>query len=133
MLGVLEFAASFQGRRVTAPGGLGGQCVDLANLWLVACGYSPVRANAAVWATATLAGWRWTANTPTNFPGAGAIVVWRGDVPALGIGPYGHIAVAIEADQWTLVTVDQDWPPGAGVALVAHDYTGVAGWWTRGG
>lgn len=131
MVGVLEFAAAHQGRRVTAPGGIGGQCVDVANLWLAACGGSPVRANAADWPDHAIPGWVWVPNDPHNAPPPGAIVVWYGNVPAMGIGPYGHIAVALAADMWTLVTLDQDWPPDAPVQLVVHGYTGVHGWFAR--
>lgn len=131
MIGVLEFAAAHLGRRVAAPGGIGGQCVDLANLWLISTGGSAVRANAADWPRHAIPGWRWVGNAPANSPPAGAIVVWKANVPVLSVGPYAHIAVAIAADAWTLVTLDQDWPRDAPVALVVHDYTGVAGWFTR--
>jgi hypothetical protein len=127
MLLILDWAAARLGSLVKAPGGVGGECVDLANLWLLANGVPAVRANAADWARA-LAGLGWTRNGPDNFPRQGDIVVWRADVFAHGIGPFGHIAVCLVATPNKLLTVDQDWPVGAPVALTIHDYVGVAGW-----
>jgi hypothetical protein len=126
----LSFAHTVIGRWVQAPGGIGGECVDLANLYLAACrGLGPVRRNAVDWATLTLPNMAWVANTPTNFPSVGSIVVWN-EYTAEVIGLYGHIAVCMAADQFHMVTLDQNWPVGADVALVLHDYGGVLGWHT---
>ena len=47
---LLDFVWMTDGRIVTAPGGLGGQCVDLVNEYLVQCfDLAPVRANAVDW------------------------------------------------------------------------------------
>lgn len=130
-MSLLTWARGLQGAHVAAPGGLGGQCVDLANLYLAHLGYPAVRANAADWAgPGRVPGWRWTANGPVNAPPAGALVVWRANVPAVGIGPFGHIAIALAADGDGLLTLDQGWPPGAPVSAVLHVYGGVAGWHT---
>lgn len=126
-----QWARSHLGRSWAAPGGLGGQCVDLVNLYVSALGAPVVRRNAADWALpgALPSPWRWEPNGPVNSPPLGAVVVWRGGVPAVGIGPFGHIAVALVADSALLLSVDQGWPPGAVTALVWHSYAGVAGWW----
>ncbi len=130
---LLTFVATHRGDRVTAPGGIGGQCVDLANLYLAdVLVKSPIRANAVDWQRAHIAGMTWTPNGPVNGPGAGAIVVWNA-TPAHGIGQFGHIAVALLADSMDLLTFDQDWPVGAPCSIVGHDYRGVAGWFAFSG
>jgi hypothetical protein len=103
--------------------------VDLVNIYLAHLGHPAVWANAASWAGAgRVPGWTWVANGPVNAPPAGAIVVWRPNVPALALGPFGHIAIALAADPDALLTLDQNWPVGAPVAPVLHIYGGVAGW-----
>lgn len=130
-MNVVWWAQRQLGRLVTAPGGVGGQCVDLVNLYVMARGAPPLRRNAVDWALpGALLRWSWEPNGPSNFPGAGAVVVWKGNVTAVGTGPYGHIAVVLAADAMTLLSLDQGWPPGAPVGLVWHSYRGVSGWWT---
>lgn len=122
------FVAKYLGQSVTAPGGLGGQCVDLANLYLVECrNLQPVRLNAVDWATHAIPGMKWQPNGPVNSPPSGSLVVWGPD-PAIGTGQYGHIALALAGDPSNFVSVDQDWPFGAPVALTLHGYLGVLGW-----
>ena len=127
MTSVVSFVYGVLGKRLTAPGGLGGQCVDAANAWLVHVGIPEVFQNAADWATVAYPHLKWEANGPVNFPAPGSLVVWRA-YGGHGIGPYGHIAVCVAADAHALVTLDQNWPEGSPCALVAHDYIGVAGW-----
>lgn len=123
----LAFAQRHLGQRVTAPGGLGGQCVDLVNVWLVESrGLAPVHRNAVDWASRRLTGLTWVANTPANVPPRGAIVVW-GPAASIGVGAFGHIALNLTADAMNLATLDQNW----GVELVTielHRYIGVLGW-----
>jgi hypothetical protein len=127
---VVQWAQFQVGRRVTAPGGLGGQCVDLCNVYLAAAGAALVRRNAAQWADAgAIAGWQWVANGPANYPSLGDAVVWRANVTAHQIGPDGHVAVCMAADSSMLITLDQNWAQSTVVALEWHDYIGVAGWW----
>lgn len=127
-MALLRFTFTHSYTRVTAPGGVGGQCVDLANLYLIdVYGLAPVRRNAADWAHVTIPGWHWTPNGPSNFPAPGAIVVWGADA-RIGTGAAGHIAIAIDADADLLLSFDQNWPAGHTCAIVEHDYTGVLGW-----
>lgn len=123
---LLSFAYAALGRVVTAPGGMGGQCVDLCNLWLVREGCSEAHRNAKDWAGG-VPGTVWVPNAATNSPPAGAVVVW---VPKrnVAIDPNGHVAIAVYADVMHLVTLDQNWPDGAPVSFVLHTYAGVAGW-----
>lgn len=125
---LLDFVARYNGQFLTAPGGIGGQCVDLSNQYLIdVLSDQPVRANAIDWRLASIVGMRWVANTPTNAPPAGALVVWKEYAPH-GIGQYGHIALALVSDTNHLITFDQDWPIGSPCALTLHDYGGVLGW-----
>lgn len=133
-MNVVAWARGQVGQLLTAPGGAGGQCVDLANVYLLARGAAPVRRDAADWAVRPIGPrWQWVPNGPANAPGVGDIVVWKAEVPSEGIGPYGHIAVCMAADSMALLTLDQDWPEGSPVALVWHGYRGVVGWWHRPG
>lgn len=130
---LVGWAHSVMNRHVTAPGGLGGQCVDLANVYLMEWGLPPVRANAADWSALRSIGsphWHFISNAPQNSPSPGDIVVWR-ETPLLAIGLNGHIAVAMSADPMSLLTLDQNWPTDAPVSLVYHSYTGVSGWWHK--
>lgn len=125
----LDFILNNLGHRLTAAGGLGGQCVDGVNVYLhdvFATG--PIYANAVDWVHAALPGWAWVPNGPTNFPPYGAIVVW-GPAPQVGVSVFGHVAVALRADAQVLLSVDQHWPEGAPLSVVAHTYPGVRGWW----
>lgn len=112
----------------TAPGGVGKQCVDLVNLYLIErWGRPPVRLNAVDWRSASIDGYQWTANSPDNSPSIGDLVVW-GPYAPLGVGPYGHIALCLLADSSHIVSFDQDWPFGAPCSLQLHGYGGVLGW-----
>lgn len=122
----LAFAMRNLGHAVQAPGGIGGECVDLANLYLLALGYPHVYRNAADWSGIVLPGFKWQANSPTNYPGSGDVVVWHSDGPA-GIGVNGHIAIVLAADAMQLLTLDQNWSVRS-VTLQLHSYAGVAGW-----
>lgn len=124
----LEFVRAHNGGYLTAPGGVGRQCVDLVNVYLQErWGLTPVRLNAVDWQHATIHGYIWTPNTPDNSPDLGSLVVWN-QTPSLGIGQYGHIALALIGDNDTLITFDQDWPFNAPCRLTPHTYEGVAGW-----
>ncbi len=126
-LSALAFAQRHLGQRVTAPGGLGGQCVDLADLWLIeGRGGQPVRLNAKDWVGARIPGLKFTANTATNVPPRGALVVW-GPAPEVGIGEFGHIALNLTADAMVLCSCDQNWGAEL-VSLELHSYHGVLGW-----
>lgn len=127
MLHVVTWAGKMLGRHVHAPGGIGGECVDLANLWLLDNGIPLVRRNAVDWAFGGIGGMTWVPNGPVNVPPTGALVVWD-HYPALGIGPNGHIAVVLASDPMSLLTLDQNWPDGGNVSFVLHSYKGVLGW-----
>lgn len=126
----LAFASRYLGQRITAVSGLGGECVDLANQWIAeCCGLPHVFRNAVDWAQPSILDMRWTVNTPLNAPLPGSLMVWEA-VPVLGIGPFGHIALVLAADNMTLLSFDQNWAGERVGALVIHSYAGVLGWQT---
>jgi len=131
VIGPLAFAQRHLGQRVTAPGGLGGQCVDLINVWLIeGRGQQPIHANAVDWVGVPLARHKWTPNGPVNHPPRSAIVVW-GPAPEVGIGVFGHIALCLTSDPMTLLTLDSNWGAEI-VTLQIHSYHGVLGWFAPG-
>jgi hypothetical protein len=124
----LDFVWRHIGDIVTAPGGLGGECVDLANLWLLeAFGAPHVWADAVKWQFAQIRAMVWEPNLPRNMPIPGSLVVW-GPQADWHIGPNGHIALSLAASATYLVTLDQNWPEGSPCRLHIHDYRGVIGW-----
>lgn len=130
MITPIGFAQTYLGQTITARGGIGGECVDLADQWISeAYGLAHVYRNAVDWATPRITGLAWTANTPTNAPLWGNLVVW-GESAAAGTGPDGHIALVLAADTMHLLTADQNWA-GRVVTLNIHPYTGVLGWLRR--
>lgn len=123
-----DFIKAQLGQRVQAPGGLGGQCVDLANLYLQLVRRVPlVRENAVDWRSAVINGFIWVDNEPLNYPSFGDLVVWGQDA-RVATGPDGHIAIAILASSNRLLSCDQNWPDRAPVSLTWHNYDGVLGW-----
>ncbi len=127
-MGVPDFVERYIGTRVTASGGLGGECVDLANQWIAeCCGLAHVFRNAITWAGPGLPHMKWTGNRPDNAPLPGSLVVWE-ETPSLGIGVFGHIALVVAADEMAIVSFDQNWSEGEVCALNVHSYAGVLGW-----
>lgn len=123
------FLARYLHQTITAPGGLGGECVDAANQYLISVlGLPPVRANAVDWAAAAVSKSVFLPNQPTNSPATGDIVVW-GPSPPVGIGANGHIAVVIVADVMHLLSADQNWNGVHALEIAVHSYRGVLGWW----
>ena len=130
-MALLEFVAARLGRVVQSPGGEGGQCVDLVELWAASLGAAHIWGDAvALWANADAGQWLKVPNGPTNAPPAGAIVVWHPNA-SVGIGPAGHTAIALLADEHWLLSADQNWPQYSPVRFVLHTYAGVTGWLVR--
>jgi hypothetical protein len=122
------FIMQVMGQVIQAPYGLGGQCVDLANLYILRCYNLPhVYRNAVDWATVHIPGFEWEPNGPSNAPGLGSLVVW-GSSAAAGTGANGHIALGIEGDASLFLSVDQNWGPIVACRFVMHSYVGVLGW-----
>jgi hypothetical protein len=117
-------------RKLKAPQGVGGECVDLAVLWCQALGLPRVWGNASAWTQVYDPHyWYRTRNLPANNPPPGALVVWH-EYPVLDISAAGHIAICVQSTADRLVTLDQNWPVGAPCRLNSHGYGGVDGWLT---
>jgi hypothetical protein len=124
---LLSFAVGVLGKRVTAEGGLGGECVDLANLYIADCyGLPHVWSDAIDWHRVRLPGFTWVPNSATNHPDAGSLVVW-GQNKQAGTGKNGHIAICMYAEVMYLLTLDQNWSIEA-CTFNLHTYSGVMGW-----
>lgn len=129
MSGLYDWIASRDQVRVTAPGGLGGQCMDLVNDYLLSVRMVlALRCNAVDLPAHRPGRAGWTANGPLNFPSPGAIVVWGPSV-TLRIGEFGHTAIAVLANPGQILSLDQNWPEGNVTHLVTHQYHSVIGWW----
>jgi len=128
-----RFSDENHGHFVSAPGGLGGQCVDLVTLWASQLGAARIWANAVdLFVVAPDSEWTKVRNTPSNYPAPGDIVVW-GPTASLGIGADGHTAIALAADKDALLVLQQNYPTGSMVHLGGFAYAGVIGWLHRRG
>src|SRR5579859_987414 len=77
MARLLSFTLRYENALAIPPGGAGGSCVDLVNMYRAFCYGEPhVWSDAVGWAALSLPGWTWIANTASNFPAPGDIVVW---------------------------------------------------------
>lgn len=123
-----ELLAAYWGKRVDLDQAFGPQCMDLANLWLVTTGRKRVPGNASDYTSWRIPDADWVPNGPLNFPGPGDIVAWLPNVPAIGVGEYGHVAVALVASPQSLISIDQNWGGRRYVDITKHTYIGVAGW-----
>lgn len=127
-----SFVCTWLGKPCQFDGIGSAQCVDLVNQWIHdGLAREPIRANAdGLLAAAPPDRWLRTANSPSNFPPPGAVVVWRAEVADLDIGPFGHCGIALLSDTMHLVTLDQNWAGQPYGAVIAHSYAGVSGWLT---
>lgn len=126
-MSLADFINKWNGKYVSSRGGITGQCVSLAQAWAEANGVggTPVF---PVGAAKDMAGARsdafsWIANTPTNVPQAGDIIVW-----GTALGQYGHTGVFVSGDANSFVSFDQNFPIGTAAHKQWHNYTGVLGW-----
>jgi hypothetical protein len=123
--------AGVLGRYVRADADNLASCVSLVNDYMSQAIDAPHwSGNAVDIAAQHQLGWQWVANGPVNYPAQGDIAVWGLDAGA-GTSAWGHCAVVLVADPGRLITLDQNWPHGAPVSVVAHTYAGVRGWQHR--
>jgi len=126
-----DFVARWEGQYAQAPGGLGGQCVDLVELWVIANGLPRFGGNAIDQAGHSWPGASWVANVPgdlSNFPSPGDCVVWGDSHSIHGPGVFGHIDICLAAGPDSFDGFDQNWPAGAPCSRVHHTYFDVLGW-----
>jgi hypothetical protein len=99
------------------------QCVDVAKAWMQSRGHQMFIGNAVDYWDSGPPGFEKIANTPDNFPSEGDIVVWGHD-----IGPFGHVAIAVEADINDFTSFDQNFPLNTNCHRQGHNYQAVLGW-----
>lgn len=127
-----QFISVNTGKTIDTDGAYDGQCMDLMHKYLQdVFGYplSHLAAGAAMNVYlnfASMAGkdkFAQIANTPTAIPQKGDIVFW-----GAGVGPYGHVAVVVDADVNGFTSFDQNWNNVQKCELIKHNYNYVLGW-----
>jgi hypothetical protein len=124
-----QFIARWSGIGVNLPednNPYGFQCVELVNEWLKELGEPTAPFTNAQDFDDKLKGnpaFTWTANTPTNIPSPGDVVVWQG----LGL-PFGHVAIFVSGDVNNFTSFDQNFPLNTLPHLQSHTYWNVEGW-----
>src|SRR3990167_11105464 len=123
---VRGFFDKWNGRGIDWDNWYGFQCMDLYHQYDKECIGSknyPAPAAKDVWNKYDSNFYTRIANTPTNIPQLGDIIIW-GTV----VGPYGHIAVFWAGDVINFTSFDQNWPVGSLSHFQVHSYKGVLGW-----
>ena len=90
------------------------QCVDLVHFWMRAIG-SPVIMGDAITLKGDHSGYTWTANSSSNFPSQGDIIVFQ-------IGKYGHTGVVESANPYTVDVLNENDPLASPVKVTRFDY-----------
>jgi hypothetical protein len=98
------------------------QCVDVVNAYIRDVLGLPIIewTNAVDFPSKAGDKYTYTANTPTNIPMRGDIIVWNGAI--------GHIAIVIEANVNNFKSFDQNYPVGSPCHVQGHNYNNVKGW-----
>lgn len=102
------------------------QCTDLANAYIRDVLNKPIieYTNAEDFPAKMTSYGTWVANSKTNNPPKGAIVVWD-----FTTDDVGHIAIASGVgDSNHFESFDQNWPLKSKCHFVVHTYSGVVGW-----
>jgi hypothetical protein len=125
-----EFIAKYNLQGVDTDGAFGFQCMDLMHRYcmdVLGLNSNALAAPAAkdVWLSNVPSKEKFEAiaNTPTNTPLPGDIILW-----GTGIGPYGHVAIVQKANVNDFTSFDQNFPTGTKSHLQNHTYKGVLGW-----
>ena len=120
-----DFKNTWIGNTIEVAGDPKNQCVDLVNGYLRDVKeIGIIRGDAKDFPqNAPLANFQYFKNTLTYIPPEGAIGVWNGNV---GNGK-GHLAIVLKANLLTFTSLDQNWPTGAPVTEVKHNYHNVDG------
>lgn len=120
-----DFTAKYNGHAWDFDGAYGCQCVDLVQFYnRDVVGGARFTGNAKDLINQPGTKYREIMNSPTNFPKPGSIVVWGSSWG----GGYGHTAVVISANPYTMTVLEQNNPYGTGTHTGSHNYQGVVGW-----
>jgi surface antigen len=124
---ILDFFIKWNNVGCDFDGYYGNQCMDLYRQYVkdvINCPQSPGVGGAKdVWTTYLKKYFVRVSNSPVNFPKKGDIVIW-----GTGAGPYGHIAICMDANVNNFISFDQNWPLGSISHFQTHNYTNVLGW-----
>lgn len=122
---LVEFKMKYMGKKPDYDGVYGAQCVDLIKLYATeVIGSPPLYGDAHTYVKNPLpADYNYHRNSPFYIPSPGEIAIWNTNV---GDG-YGHAAIVLEAKLMWFVSLDLNWPKGAAVKLVRHNYKNVVG------
>lgn len=124
-----QFINAWTNKKVPSRGGITGQCVSLVQHWAEDQGVTgtpvfPV-GNAYQMAGLRPDYFTWVANSATNYPSPGDIIVWN---KTWG-GGAGHTGIVTSANVNSFQAFEQNNPTGSGAHLVNHpNYSGVLGW-----
>lgn len=100
-------------------GAAGNQCFDLAQFWNFVLGGQPFTgATADLIYNQPQTIYVQVANTPSNFPVAGDIIVWK----------WPHVGIVISADANQVTVLEQNDPTDSNCHIKTYDYSGVIGW-----
>lgn len=120
-----EFKRQYLNKYVDFDGVYNYQCVDLIKFYnrdVVKA--PPIQGNAKDYIRNPLPShYILNANTPLYIPPYGSIAIWNGNV---GKG-FGHVSIVLTAKLFTFESLDQNWPEGAVVSIVKHNYKNVEG------
>lgn len=120
-----EFMDKYNGKGIDFDGYYGFQCADLAQQYnKEVVGAGKFSGNAInYWDNYDHNGYEKIANTPTNVPQLGDVVIW-----GTSVGQYGHVAVFHHGDVNSFTSFEQNWPSGSTSHYQNHNYNGVLGW-----
>lgn len=103
------------------------QCMDLYRAYVRdVLGYPqspPVVGAKDVWDTYLKTHYTRVANTSDGVPPRGSVMIWSGKY-----GPFGHIAIVLEADKNSFTAFSQNDPLGAKCIKKVYNYNNVLGW-----
>src|SRR3990167_857740 len=122
-----EFIKKYNGKGIDYDGAFGNQCMDLYRQYVkevLGFPQSPAVVGAKdVWDTYLKTHYTKVGNTPEGFPNKGDVIIW-----GKTYGPFGHIAVCIEADINKLKVFGQNDPLGTLCQERVYNYNHILGW-----
>lgn len=128
LLTLVEFINKWLGKKADYDGVWDGQCVDLYRFYCKeVLGVSqsvPVGGATEIWDTASAKYFDFILNDPYAVPQKGDILVWDRDVG----GGFGHVAIFLEGDVNSFISLDQNWPTISVVTKTKHNYNNIIGW-----
>ena len=125
MISLQTFLIDVNGKRVNTDGADAGQCTAVPHLWEQDNSWPVVLGNAKdTLGNASSSFYAKVANTPTNFPPPGAVIVWGS---TWGEG-YGHTAVVVAANANLFTCIEQNDGDNGLAHEGTHNYGGIIGW-----